>query len=36
MTGAPTWVEEAQLDELGIALTEEAVARRDEPEQPES
>jgi aspartyl-tRNA synthetase len=32
MTGAPTWVEEAQLDELGITLTESALARRDEGE----
>ena len=31
MTGAPTWVEPAQLDELGIALTEEALARREQP-----
>ncbi len=30
MTGAPTWVEVAQLDELGIALGAEAVTRRDE------
>jgi aspartyl-tRNA synthetase len=30
MTGAPTWVEDAQLDELGIALTEQALTRRDE------
>jgi aspartyl-tRNA synthetase len=30
MTGAPTWVEDAQLDELGIALTEKALTRRDE------
>jgi aspartyl-tRNA synthetase len=29
MTGAPTWVEGAQLDELGIELGEAAVARRD-------
>lgn len=34
MTGAPTWVEEAQLDELGITLTGEALARREEPEAP--
>ena len=33
MTGAPTWVEEAQLDELGIDLTERALARREEPEE---
>ena len=31
MTGAPTWVEPGQLDELGIALTEEALARREQP-----
>jgi aspartyl-tRNA synthetase len=30
MTGAPTWVDDAQLDELGIALTEQALTRRDE------
>ncbi|HEU4916924.1 MAG TPA: aspartate--tRNA ligase [Acidimicrobiia bacterium] len=30
MTGAPTWVDDAQLDELGITLTEAAVSRRDE------
>ena len=30
MTGAPTWVEVAQLDELGIRLGAEAVARRNE------
>ena len=29
MTGAPTWVEDAQLGELGIALSSEAAARRD-------
>jgi aspartyl-tRNA synthetase len=33
MTGAPTWVDEAQLDELGIALTERALARHDEGEE---
>ncbi len=32
MTGAPTWVDETQLEELGIALTDEAIARRDVPE----
>ncbi|MGH8915122.1 MAG: aspartate--tRNA ligase [Acidimicrobiia bacterium] len=32
MTGAPTWVDDAQLDELGIALTERALARRDQDE----
>ncbi|HJQ76995.1 MAG TPA: aspartate--tRNA ligase [Acidimicrobiia bacterium] len=30
MTGAPTWVEEAQLAEIGIDLTAEAKARRQE------
>jgi len=30
MTGAPTWVEEAQLAELGIELSTAARARRDE------
>ncbi|HIE21783.1 MAG TPA: aspartate--tRNA ligase, partial [Acidimicrobiia bacterium] len=30
MTGAPTWVEDAQLGELGIALSPEARARREE------
>ncbi len=29
MTGAPTWVDDTQLGELGIALTGEALARRD-------
>jgi aspartyl-tRNA synthetase len=33
MTGAPTWVEESQLDELGIALTEGAADRRAEGEE---
>jgi aspartyl-tRNA synthetase len=33
MTGAPTWVEDAQLDELGIELTGEALTRRQEPEE---
>jgi aspartyl-tRNA synthetase len=33
MTGAPTWVEGAQLDELGIDLTEKALARQDLPEE---
>jgi aspartyl-tRNA synthetase len=36
MTGAPTWVEDAQLDELGITLTGEARARLEEPEPPGS
>jgi aspartyl-tRNA synthetase len=35
MTGAPTWVEEAQLGELGIALTERALSRRDEGDEAE-
>ena len=29
MTGAPTWVDDVQLGDLGIALSSEAVARRD-------
>ncbi len=29
MTGAPTWVDDAQLGELGIGLTSDALARRD-------
>ena len=33
MTGAPTWVEDDQLDELGIGLTEAALRRREEPEE---
>ncbi len=33
MTGAPTWVEEAQLDELGVALGPAALERRDEIDQ---
>lgn len=32
MTGAPTWVDETQLRELGIGLTASAEARRDEGE----
>ncbi|MGH8949427.1 MAG: amino acid--tRNA ligase-related protein, partial [Acidimicrobiia bacterium] len=32
MTGAPTWVEEAQLEELGITLSESALARREDPD----
>jgi aspartyl-tRNA synthetase len=32
MTGAPTWVDDAQLEELGITLTERALNRRDQPE----
>ena len=34
MTGAPTWVEENQLAELGITLTTEARTRQTEPENP--
>ncbi len=33
MTGAPTWVDDAQLDELGIALTDQAIARKENSEQ---
>jgi aspartyl-tRNA synthetase len=33
MTGAPTWVEDDQLEELGIALTEGALERRKEGEE---
>lgn len=33
MTGAPTWVEDAQLAELGIDLTPRSRARRNEEEQ---
>ncbi|MGH8950005.1 MAG: aspartate--tRNA ligase [Acidimicrobiia bacterium] len=33
MTGAPTWVEDSQLDELGIALTNAALARRAEDDE---
>ncbi|MGA7282321.1 MAG: aspartate--tRNA ligase [Acidimicrobiia bacterium] len=33
MTGAPTWVDEDQLAELGIALTTESSARKDESEK---
>ncbi|HSK06341.1 MAG TPA: aspartate--tRNA ligase [Acidimicrobiia bacterium] len=35
MTGAPTWVEDAQLDELGVTLSGEALARRQEPAEEE-
>ncbi len=35
MTGAPTWVEETQLGELGITLSDSALARRDQPEEGE-
>jgi hypothetical protein len=28
MTGAPTWVDEAQLDELGITLTPGSLERK--------
>jgi aspartyl-tRNA synthetase len=34
MTGAPTWVDDTQLGELGVALTPEARARQLEPESP--
>ena len=34
MTGAPTWVEEAQLAELGVDLTPAARARREEGRDP--
>jgi aspartyl-tRNA synthetase len=34
MTGAPTWVDDSQLEELGMTLTEKALARRSDPEQP--
>ena len=30
MTGAPTWVDDSQLDELGIELTPDSEARRTE------
>jgi len=33
MTGAPTWVDDGQLDELGVGLTESALRRREEPEE---
>jgi len=33
MTGAPTWVEETQLEELGITLTDEALARGEPPDE---
>jgi len=34
MTGAPTWVDETQLAELGVTLSAEARARQAEPESP--
>jgi aspartyl-tRNA synthetase len=34
MTGAPTWVDDTQLEELGVTLTAEARARQSEPESP--
>jgi aspartyl-tRNA synthetase len=34
MTGAPTWVDDSQLGELGVTLTPEARARQSEPESP--
>lgn len=33
MTGAPTWVEESQLSELGVELSPVALARREESEE---
>jgi aspartyl-tRNA synthetase len=36
MTGAPTWVDDAQLDELGIALTPRSLERKLEEEEPDS
>jgi hypothetical protein len=30
MTGAPTWVEDSQLSELGIGLTAQARARQEQ------
>jgi len=36
MTGAPTWVEEEQLHELGVELSPVALARREESEAEES
>ncbi|HXV71927.1 MAG TPA: aspartate--tRNA ligase [Acidimicrobiia bacterium] len=35
MTGAPTWVEEDQLNELGVELSATALARREESEAEE-
>ncbi|HEX2403624.1 MAG TPA: aspartate--tRNA ligase, partial [Acidimicrobiia bacterium] len=35
MTGAPTWVDQTQLDELGIDLNEAAMARLEQPEEGE-
>jgi len=34
MTGAPTWVDDTQLGELGVVLTPEARARQSEPGTP--
>ena len=34
MTGAPTWVDENQLEELGVTLNESALTRRDLPDDP--
>jgi aspartyl-tRNA synthetase len=34
MTGAPTWVDDGQLGELGVTLTPDARARQSEPEPP--
>jgi len=33
MTGAPTWVEEDQLAELGVELSRESKLRRDDPDE---
>ncbi len=33
MTGAPTWVEEDQLAELGVELSRESKMRRDDPDE---
>jgi hypothetical protein len=36
MTGAPTWVDDTQLDELGITLTPRSLERKLEEEEPDS
>ena len=33
MTGAPTWVDDAQLNELGIDLTADSRLRRSEDDE---